>query len=300
MEIRQVKAEKILNPTSIDLGDYVINPYKGCAYGCLYCYARFNRVNVREKRIWGEYIDARINAPALLEKELFIKKPRKVLIGSTTECMGPYERKFRLSSRIFDLLNKNKVYFSVLTRSPIISDYVEKLNKGYCQNIYFTVNCYDEVLKERIEPKSPDFGERAKVVNQLIDKGLPIIPYCSPVLPYITRVEEIFDMFSNAGNIEFEGLNFNLGNMSRITQIIESLYPKIGRLYRQMRRDDYLYDRVWNSVRGMIVKEAIKNKKNHNIYTHKLHAYFHNKYSQQKNRGETNGGLLSQEENLLS
>ncbi len=74
VEYNRVKINRILNPTSIDLGEYVINPFMGCAHACLYCYVRSNRVISRKKKPWGEYVDIRINAPELLEKELKIKK----------------------------------------------------------------------------------------------------------------------------------------------------------------------------------------------------------------------------------
>ena len=278
MEIREVKVSKALNPTSINLGEYVINPYKGCAYSCLYCYVRFNRVTMRESRNWGEYLDVRINTPELLEKELSKKKPKRVLLGSTTECFGPYEKQFNIMGQILDILNRNKIYYSILTRSPIINDYIDKLEKGYCEGIYFTVNDYEISLKNMLEPKTPDFTLRNRVVNKLIDRGLPVIPYFSPVFPYISKFNDIFKSFPKADCVEFEGLNFNLGNISKVIEFIGKHCPDIGVLYNEMRYNESVYKRVWGSIKKDIIKEAIRHKKNHNTYIHRLHSYFENKY----------------------
>ncbi|MBI4650883.1 radical SAM protein, partial [Candidatus Desantisbacteria bacterium] len=69
-EINEVEIQRILNPTSINLGEYVINPYMGCEYSCLYCYVKSNRIMSKKGKAWGTFLDVRINAPLLLEKEL--------------------------------------------------------------------------------------------------------------------------------------------------------------------------------------------------------------------------------------
>ena len=157
MEIQEVKTRKILNPTSIDLGEYVINPFKGCENRCLYCYVRFNKVTAREKRNWGEYLDVRINAPELLEAELSLRRPERVLLGSTTECFQTAESRYKVTKKIIEILNRHGVYFTILTRSPLILDYIGLLKEGYCEAIYFTVNNFDSGLKKILEPKSASF-----------------------------------------------------------------------------------------------------------------------------------------------
>jgi len=278
MEIKEVQAKRILNPTSIDLGDYVINPYKGCMYACLYCYVRFNKVTMKETRPWGEYVDVRKNAPELLEKELARKKPERVLLGSTTECFGPQEKQYGVTGRILEILNRHKVYYSILTRSPHITEYLGQLNEGYCENIYFTVNNFSAALKNKLEPKSPDFNLRYKAVQTLIENGLPVIPYCSPVLPYISNIGHIFSLFPDAQSVEFEGLNFNLGNISKVIEMVSDISPDTALLYKRMRNNEKIYNDVWAAVKKEMIKEAIKYKKNHHIYIHRLNAYFENSY----------------------
>jgi DNA repair photolyase len=113
LEFQEVKIKRILNPTAIDLGEYVINPFMGCEHACLYCYVRSNRLVSRKTKPWGEYVDIRINAPDLLEKEILSKKPKQVLLGSTTECFQPIERKYQLTKRVLEILNKYKIYYVI-------------------------------------------------------------------------------------------------------------------------------------------------------------------------------------------
>jgi len=278
VEIKEVSIKKAMNPTAINLGEYVINPYKGCSYACMYCYVRFNKVTMKEKRAWGDYVDVRVNAPELLEKELASKKPRSVLLGSTTECFGPYEKEFGVTRKILEILNKHGVYFSILTRSPIAAEYLDVLGKGFCKAIYFTVNDMDENLKNIFEPKSPQFLLRINAVNKMLDAGIPVIPYFSPILPGISKYDGIFGCFPKAGTIEFEALNFNLGNIKEMIAAVEGYLPEAGKLYRRMAEDKSLYTRTWDNIRTEIAEEAAKHKKSFHIYIHELHAYFNNKY----------------------
>ena len=129
-QFKEVKIKRILNPTSIDLGEYVINPFMGCEFACLYCYVRSNRVVSRKGKAWGEFVDVRVNAPDLLEKELIVRKPKVVLLGSTTECFQPIERRYAVTSKVLGILNKYKVYYIILTRSPDIINYMPLLKAG--------------------------------------------------------------------------------------------------------------------------------------------------------------------------
>lgn len=262
METREVKISAILNPTSIDLGEYVINPYKGCSFGCLYCYVRFNKVTKNDPRCWGEYVDVKVNAPQLLEKELPGKKPRRVLLGSTTECFQPVESRYKITYKILEILNRHKIYYSILTRSPLILEYIPLLKHGYCESIYFTVNMFSDGLKHLLEPKSAPFQVRIDTANRLLEEGLPVIPYLSPLFPYISR-------FPKLNQVEAEGLNFNLGNIDKVIDAIGSVYPGLKQLYIQMATDAEAYNNVWASIKA---------ESNHHIYVHRPNSYFENKY----------------------
>lgn len=278
IEIREVGIKRILNPTSIDLGEYVINPYKGCAYSCMYCYVKYNKVTSRDSRCWGDYVDVRINAPSALSKELFIKKPKRVLLGSTTECFQPLERQYRVTKSILEILNENKVYYSILTRSPIIEDYLSLLSEGYCENIYFTVNNYEDSIKMKIEPKTPSFNERINTIKKLQKVGIPVIPYFSPVLPFITNIEEAFKVLPDSNEIGFEGLNFNLGSIGEVISEIKKVHPDIAERYDKMRSNKVYYNNIWNSIRKDVIKKAKREGKEHSVYIHGLNSYFDNVY----------------------
>jgi len=278
MIISEVTAQRVLNPTSIDLGEFVINPYKGCEFNCLYCYARFTKSVSNDPRNWGEYVDVRINSPELLEKELCKKKPARVLLGSTTECFQPAERHYRLTCRILEILNRNGIYYSILTRSPLIKEYTSLLAQGLCERIYFTVNNYSNDIKRLLEPLSPSVYQRVAVIRHLQDNSIPVTGYYSPVLPYVFNAREALSELKDIKNIEFEGLNFNLGNINEVIKSVDSLFPGLSDTYALMRNDLRVYNQVWGEIKSSITKAAHESGRETSIFVHGLNAYFQNKY----------------------
>lgn len=278
MEIREVAAQRILNPTSIDLGDYVINPYKGCAFSCLYCYAQFNKVAMRDSRKWGSYIDIRLNSPLLLERELLKKKPKKVLLGSTTECFQPCEKKYALTKKILALLNKYNIKFSILTRAPLITESINELQKGNCNTVYFTVNNFSSELKKLLEPASPNFEDRYTAVKKLKKANINVIPYFSPILPFVSDLEHIFLKFRNFDRIDFEGLNFNLGNINKAIDAISKTNPKLTEKYKRLLSDNSFYNNTWDEIQVIIGDLSKKHSTRSDVYVHGRKSFFDNKY----------------------
>ncbi|MDD5773320.1 MAG: radical SAM protein [bacterium] len=279
IEVNEVKIQRILNPTAIDLGEFVINPFMGCEFACLYCYVRSNRVISKRNKPWGEYVDVRINAPELLEKELLIKKPKVVLLGSTTECFQPTEQKYQITKKVLEILNSHGVYYVILTRSPYIVNYISLLNKGFCRKIYFTINNMPSVFKQKLEPKTPGFDSRIEAVKMLIDEKIPVTPYFSPLLPLISDYHEIFQKLEKAQIIEFECLNFNLKNILIIIDTIYEIDPIIGEKYKKMFNDKDFYSYIMDEAKKDITKKAISAKKNFNIHIHSFGNFFENRYS---------------------
>lgn len=274
----EVNIDRILNPTSIDLGEYVINPYKGCAYGCLYCYVRSNKTSLRSARSWGSYVDVRANAVKLLEKELLVEKPTCVLLGSTTECFQPIEQKYGLTRRILEMLNKHKVYYVILTRSPLIQEYVSLLESGFCKKVYFSVNDFSSELKTVLEPASPSFELRCRAIKKLLKKGISVVPYVCPVLPGITDIVRFFDIFSDLKDIDFEGLNSNLKNIKDIIEAAGLIYPRLKENYLKMLVDDVFYEKIWKDMRSEILVQANKLGKDCHVFIHPFGEYFKNSY----------------------
>ena len=104
MEIKIIETKKTLSETQITLADYAINPYRGCEFGCIYCYSQSNK-NI-DSQDFFEKIGIKLNSPDNLRRELQYKKPNRVVLGSTTECFQYQEAKHNLTGQILSILNE--------------------------------------------------------------------------------------------------------------------------------------------------------------------------------------------------
>ena len=69
--IREIFAKNVLTKTAIEGYEYCINPYVGCEHGCSYCYATFMKRFTGHMEPWGEFVDAKVNAPEVLYGDSF-------------------------------------------------------------------------------------------------------------------------------------------------------------------------------------------------------------------------------------
>ena len=93
-KINQITAKTILTKTSLPGCDYVVNPYNGCQFACMYCYAAQIARWKHPKEEWGTYLDVKINAPKLLKKELEKVDGEKTLYCFTLDPMGLSKTEF--------------------------------------------------------------------------------------------------------------------------------------------------------------------------------------------------------------
>ena len=73
MIVREVFAKSVLSKSRIQ--DYTVNAYVGCSHSCRYCYAAFMKRFTGHREKWGEFVDAKVNAPDVLEKQIRGKRP---------------------------------------------------------------------------------------------------------------------------------------------------------------------------------------------------------------------------------
>src|SRR3954468_19918725 len=76
---------------------WTINPYRGCEFGCRYCYARYTHefMELRESEQFENQIYAKRNLGPILAQELKRIAPgESIAIGTATDPYQPAERRF--------------------------------------------------------------------------------------------------------------------------------------------------------------------------------------------------------------
>ena len=236
MEIKTVNTQKVLSPTQISLADYVINPYKGCEFGCLYCYAQENK-NI-DKNNFFDSLAVKINAPQILEKELHYKKPKRVLLGSTTECFPAQELNFKVTGKILEILNSKQTPYTILTKSHLIANYLELISKNPGNKIFFTFNFQSDELIRLFEKKSPVLKQRLQTIRKIIAARINLRVHIGPFIPYVSDLEKILKLIpKGVKEIDIELYHPKQGNFNQIIKAVrenvaEETSKKLEAVYR--------------------------------------------------------------------
>lgn len=181
VKTKEIPAKNILSKSKIF--DYTLNPYIGCRYGCSYCYARFMKRFSGHGEGWGEFVDVKINAPELLEKEIKRKKAARVWISGVCDPYQPVEDRYKLTRRCLEILIENDWPVTIQTRSPLVLRDLDLLKRSQKLEVGFTVTTADEKVRKIFEPKAPPLEERIKALAVLHSEGVKTFAMIAPILP---------------------------------------------------------------------------------------------------------------------
>lgn len=276
MILSEIKAEKILSKTQISLADYVINNYAGCQYSCLYCYARYSKRNLKHKRDWGSFVDVKINAPELLEKELEKIQPKKVLLGSITEVYQPVEKKYSITRKLLEILAAHKIEIVILTRSDMILRDLDILEKFPKVSVFFTVSDRDGAISNLFENGSPSYAKRLFAVNKLIEKKINVWAHIGPVIPYFTESVSIVGDLIKTGvkKIELENLNKNSAPLEKIIERLKDVDAEKSDKLKILYSNSETHNKYWKEEKSKLLNLLQdKNIKSHFSFS-ELNEYF--------------------------
>lgn len=207
ISVRETKCTTLLH--RLEYGSstgYTANLYKGCTHGCTYCYAPSL---THDERKWGRYVDVKVNAPEVLERELRGLRKDQVFLSSASDPYQPVEGKYGVTRRCLEVLLRNGFPVSVLTRSPLVLRDLELLQKFDWVKVGMSITT---VPVRQFEPGVPPLQRRMATLRKLGEEGIPTWVSLAPVIPGIMMVDldELFEDLSDAGvsSVSFGILRF--------------------------------------------------------------------------------------------
>ncbi|MDQ2712634.1 MAG: radical SAM protein [Acidobacteriota bacterium] len=172
---------------------WTINPYRGCEYGCKYCYARFTHEFLERSEL--DAFETEIYAKDWNEKEFrrelsSVKAGQVIGLGTATDPYQPAERRFHSTRKVLEaLMGVQGLSLFVTTKSDLVSrdaDLLKELGQKNDVRVTSTVTTMDRDLARLIEPFGPRPDLRMEAVSELAGAGVQVGVIASPVLPLIT------------------------------------------------------------------------------------------------------------------
>lgn len=252
MKVKTIQCKTLLTKSRLPEADYCINPYVGCSHGCVYCYSRFMKRFTGHTERWGEFVDVKINASEILEKQLSCNPKRGVvLLGSVTDAYQPAERKYKITQDILKVLLRYDFPISVLTKSDLVVRDADLLKQFSDCDVGLTITTLDEQIARNFELFSPSPKRKLKSLETLHNSGIRTYGFIGPILPGLTNLESIFTALQ--GKVDFvmaESLNMKCGNWENIRILLEKKYPHLLILY-QSRFDQKYWEQIERKLRKL-------------------------------------------------
>jgi DNA repair photolyase len=199
----------ITSNNSPDVGfDLSINPYRGCAHGCVYCFARptHSYLGLSPGLDFETKLFYKADAVNILEAEL--AKPKYVCktiaLGINTDGYQPLEKRLQITRDILTVLTRCRHPLTIVTKSALIVrdlDLLTDLAKDKLVSVMVSVTSLTNDIKRTLEPRTASPQARLRVIQQLSEAGVPVGVLVAPVIPAITdhEMEDIMAAAKEAG-----------------------------------------------------------------------------------------------------
>lgn len=269
VKINEIEAKSILTKSGLPGCDWVVNPYNGCLFGCMYCYAAQIARWKHPDEKWGTYLDVKMNAPELLKEELrkLEKKTKTKNFGSIyfSSVTDPYvgmETKYQLTRGCLEVLAEfgYEGNISILTKSPLVTKDIDVLAKLKNVAVGFTVTTLDDKVSWFLEIKAPLVSLRISALEQLHKAGISTYAFIGPLLPYFTndtqKINELLDELQRVGVAEvwFEHINLNSSIKARLYEYLEREAPELIADF------DSANTRAYREELERVINEAMKGR----------------------------------------
>lgn len=173
--------------------DWSLNPYRGCEFGCRYCYARYTH----------EFMELR--GPLQFERQIYAKQwsevdfrrqlrripsSQAIGIGTATDPYQPAERRFGITRKMLGVLaGERGRTLSLVTKSDLVArdaDLLREISRGNILHVGITITTVDARLARLLESYAPAPELRLGALARLREAGVMAGVLANPVMPCLT------------------------------------------------------------------------------------------------------------------
>jgi len=179
---------------------WTVNPYRGCAHSCHYCFARAYHAYL-DMGIGDDFssrIVVKTNVVEVLRHELALPRwtGEAIAMGTATDPYQHCEGRYRLTRGIIGALADFRNPLSILTKSTLIIrdlDEFRRLDEAAELSVSMSVGTVDEDVRRVVEPGTPPGRRRLEILARFADEGIRTGVLVAPILPGLTDDEEHLD-----------------------------------------------------------------------------------------------------------
>ncbi len=228
---------------------WTVNPYRGCEFGCRYCYARYTHEYMDlHGREFESKIYVKRDAGALAERDLSSQKiwGEHIAIGTATDPYQPAEKEFATTRAILEkMAERQGLSLSITTKSNQVVrdiDLLRRITERSSITIHMTVTTLRTRLARMLEPRAPRPDLRLEAIRKLREAGINVGVNAMPILPGLTDREDDLDALVRAArDAGAQWLAANVlflmpSSWKTFIAFLEQKFPRLAGRYRDLYR----------------------------------------------------------------
>jgi len=225
---------------------WTVNPYRGCEFGCHYCYARYTHEYME---IDGGDFESKIyvkkDTGPLADRDLSIEPiwGEHIAIGTATDPYQPAEKEFGATRAVLEKMAlREGLSVSITTKSNQVLrdiDLLKRITERSALTIHMTVTTLRTRLARMLEPRAPRPDLRLAAVTKLRKAGISVGINAMPILPGLTDREQDLDaLFRAARDAGAEWIAANVvflmpASWRKMIGFLDAKFPKLAKQYRE-------------------------------------------------------------------
>lgn len=168
----------------------------GCQHDCSYCYSK-SLLDFR--KLWDSEFPAVADIRKVERRIAKIPPGAIIRMGGMTDCFQPAERQYGVTRQTIELLNKYGIGYLIVTKSDLVAEYMDILDKrrAHIQVSTTWAPCEKAVSTER----------RIKAVEALQANGFDVAVRLSPFIPQFVDFNRLNAIRCSKVIVEFLRVN---------------------------------------------------------------------------------------------
>lgn len=179
---------------------FSVNPYRGCAHACAYCYARpgHQHLGFGAGTDFDSRIVVKVNAEELLRDALARGRtgPRGrrewIALSGVTDPYQPLEASYGLTRRLLEAALEFRQPVGLITKSALVrrdAELLGRLAREAGARVFLSIPFADRDVARALEPWAPSPRLRFAALEALRDAGVPTGVSLSPMIPGINDTD---------------------------------------------------------------------------------------------------------------
>ncbi len=232
MQINYCSGRQIIQPCSLGMYSYQIDPYIGCEHHCYYCYILNRPEEEKGDILIHKDLTERLN------KELYKLESQTIYMGMNTDPYQSSEKTYKQTRQVLEILLNRGFSVCILTKSDLVVRDIDLLSNMVDSSAGISIAFQDEHTRQLFEAKAPSNKRRVEALRKLKEADIETYTLICPVMPFITDVESLIDMVElYSDTIWLYALNMKEEedrNWQNIREILDSNYPEMTEQYRKI------------------------------------------------------------------